>query len=163
MQALKEILGAINTIKTQGPHMQNSFANLLDRFRTRLLACKSGVRQQYTDDYQNCTRLQTQWDALEAEAIKVNATLEDVKQDFSAVTSQQVDAFLFKIVESFEVFKTEGPGRGNIDLSVGLKLMRETEAELSGMVAQRDALVLAQKLFALNITTYPDLAKVSRL
>jgi len=135
IQALKDVLGAINNVKQQGPHMNILYSNLLDRFRTRLLACNSSTWEQYNDDYQKCSQLQSQWDALEAEAIQVNATLEEVKQDFSAITSQQVTDFTEKVARFYEFFITAGPGRGNIELSA--------------------------KLFALDITAYPELSKVS--
>lgn len=61
----------------------------------------------------------------------------------------------------FADFKSSGPGRGNIDLGVGVKLMRETETSLFEILKERDALVLAQKLFELDITAYPELSQVS--
>eukprot|EP00892_Ulva_mutabilis_P000668 jgi/Ulvmu1/10601/UM065_0057.1 len=160
LEALKEILGAINDVIHQGPHMQNLYTNLLDRFSTRLLSCKAAVRHKYTEDHLKCSQLQDHWAALEAHAVQVNASLVDVKQDFSAVTTQQVEQFLLKVTKFYEAFKNDGPGRGNIDLAIGLKLMRDTEAELLEIVERRDALVLAQKLFALDITAYPELSKM---
>lgn len=38
--------------------------------------------------------------------------------------------------------------------------MRETEASLSEILKERDALVLAQKLFELDITAYPEISQV---
>lgn len=118
------------------------------------------MRIEYNEDFQKCSQLQVQWNALEAEAVQVHAALEDVKQDFSAITSQQVDRFLIRVAQFYQKFKSEGPGRGSIDLAVGLKLMRETEAELIEVVQERDALVLAQKLFEMDITAYPELSQV---
>ena len=97
---------------------------------------------------------------LEAEAVQVNAALEDVKQEFSAITTDQVHTFLGQVANFYEAFRTDGPGKGNADLSIGLKLMRETECELMETVQQRDGLVLAQKLFDLDITAYPELSLV---
>lgn len=118
------------------------------------------MQVEYADDYQKCSQLQLQWDALEAEAVQVNAALEEVKQDFSGITCQQVDSFLVRVGHFYETFKVAGPGRGNVDLSIGVKLMRDTEAELAEVAQERDALVLAQKLFDLDITAYPELSQV---
>lgn len=125
-----------------------------------MLACKAAMQVQYADDYQKCSQLQVQWDELEAAAVQVNAALEDVKQDFSGITCQQVDRFLVRVGQFYECFKNEGPGRGSVDLSIGMKLMRDTEAELAEVAQERDALVLAQKLFDLDITAYPELSQV---
>lgn len=65
------------------------------------------------------------------------------------------------VVSTFhERFRTSGPGQGSTKLPVGVKLMKEIDAELQDLLVERDGLVLAQKLFAMEITPYPELSYV---
>lgn len=160
MQVLKEVLGAIKDIKAQSANVELRYIELLDRFATRVSSCKPELLQQYRAEYTKCAQLQEMWNKLEAESVQINAGLEDVKQEFSSITCQQVQKFQERVAQFYQEFKSSGPGRGNIDLAVGVKLMKETEAALGEILKERDALVLAQKLFELDITAYPELSKV---
>lgn len=160
LQILKEVLGAIKDIKAQSSDIELQYIDLLDRFATRVSTCKPQLKEQYEQQYKQCAQLQESWNQLEAESVQINAALEDVKREFSSITCQQVDKFQERVVSFFEEFRSQGPGRGNIDLGVGVKLMRETEASLCEILKERDALVLAQKLFELDITAYPELSQV---
>ena len=160
VQVLKEVLGAIKDIKAQSSAVELQYIDLLDRFATRVSACKPQLKEQYEEQYKQCAQLQEIWNQLEAESVQINAALEDVKLEFSSITCQQVDKFQEHVRTFYNEFKSSGPGRGNIDLGVGVKLMRETEASLCEILKERDALVLAQKLFELDITAYPELSQV---
>jgi dynein heavy chain, axonemal len=160
MQLLKEVLGAISKIKSQGPVMELRYLDLAERFRTRLHTCKPEMMGLLTQEYQQSCKLQNQWDGLSDEAMRMDASLEDVKVDFSDITRKQVSDFKLKLEAFYNQFKSAGPDRGNIELSFGLKLMREVEQELASMLQMRDELVLAQKLFAMDITPYPELSNV---
>lgn len=72
----------------------------------------------------------------------------------------QVEAFRAVVDTFHQRFLDDGPGRGTIELPVGVKLMREIDAELQERLVERDSLVLAQKLFAMEITPYPELSHV---
>jgi dynein heavy chain, axonemal len=161
LQVLKEVLGAIKDVKSQSSTIELQYIDLLDRFATRVSTCKPALREQYQQQYRQCAQLQEVWNRLEAEAVQINAALEDVKHEFSTITCQQVDKFQERVASFFAEFKSVGPGRGNIDLGVGMKLMRETEASLCEIQQERNELVLAQKLFELDITAYPELSQAS--
>ena len=92
--------------------------------------------------------------------MQVLASLEDIKSEFAESTGKEADAFKARVSAFYETFKQSGPGRGAAGLPAGLKAMRETDAELATMLAKRDELVLAQKLFAMDITPYPELTNV---
>lgn len=161
LQVLKEVLGAIKDIKAQSSAVELQYIDLLDRFATRVSTCKPQLKEQYEQQHKQCDQLQETWNQLEGESVQINAALEDVKLEFSSITCQQVTQFQERVAVFFEEFKSAGPGRGNTDLGVGVKLMRETEASLCEILKERDELVLAQKLFELDITAYPELSQVS--
>lgn len=160
LQVLKEILGAISTVRSKGPEMELRYLDLCERFRTRMHTCKPELRAELLGELEQCSKLQGMWDSLGDEAMQSDSALEDVKVDFSDITRQQVKEFKLQVEAFYEKFKTAGPNRGNIELSAGLKLLREVEAELAALLQERDELVLAQKLFNMDITPYPELSNV---
>lgn len=60
----------------------------------------------------------------------------------------------------WERFRTTGPGLPTIELPLGLDLLHEFAAELETALRQREQLVLAEKLFDMEITSYPQLAQL---
>lgn len=154
------MLGAVSNIRAQTAEMELQYAELSDRFRTRLHTCKPELHEQLLVEYGECNRLTEKWAALCNEAAQVDASLEDVKADFSDITRKQVSDFESKVEQLSTKFKDAGPGRGNIELPVGLRMLKEMDTTLRGMLQQREELVLAQKLFAMNITPYPKLTSV---
>lgn len=72
----------------------------------------------------------------------------------------QVEDYQVVVSTFHERFRTSGPGQGSTKLPVGVKLMKEIDAELQDLLVERDGLVLAQKLFAMEITPYPELSYV---
>lgn len=76
-------------------------------------------------------------------------TLYPQVNDFSAYTN-----------ELWERFRATGPGLPTIELAHGLDALHEFAAELESAIKQREALVLAEKLFDMEITSYPLLAQL---
>jgi dynein heavy chain, axonemal len=163
LQTLKEVLGAIQLIKSESAETQLRFLELGERFRTRLLSCKAGLRGQHQQEYDECLKMHDLWSALAAEAVQMNVALEDARLEFSDITKHQVEAFCVKVRSFYDSFQCEGPGKANTNLAAGVKSMREVENDLADMLRERDELVLAQKLFNMNVTPYPELSKVRLL
>ena len=160
VQVLKEILRAISMVRSKGPEMELRYLDLCERFRTRMHTCKPELKEELQSELDQCARLQSMWDSLGDEAMQTDAALEDVKVDFCDITRQQIETFEGEVQAFYERFQSTGPSRGNIELSAGLKLLWEVEAELTSLLQRRDELVLAQKLFDMDITSYPELSKV---
>lgn len=59
-----------------------------------------------------------------------------------------------------EKFKAEGPGLPSLQLSKGYDILKQFSTELEQHRKSRDDLVLAEKLFDMEITDYPDLIQV---
>ena len=160
VQVLKDVLAAINKIKNDSPEMELAYRDLCERFRTRLHTCKPDVRPELQSEHDKCCELHGKWDKLCDEAAQVLASLEDIKVEFAEVTRQQADEFKRKVADFHSDFKAHGPGRGNVQLAAGLRQMKDVQAELVAMLQKRSELVLAQKLFAMDITPYPELSNV---
>jgi dynein heavy chain, axonemal len=160
VQVLKDVLGAISKVKVQSPEMELRYHDLSDRFRTRLHTCKPEHKAELEQEHQQSVQLHAKWDSLCDEAAQILASLEDIKSDFAEVTGQQANEFKRKVAEFYETFKASGPGRGNVQLAAGLAQIKKVDSELTGMLQRRDELVLAQKLFSMDITPYPELTNV---
>jgi dynein heavy chain len=74
----------------------------------------------------------------------------------------QVTEFAESSMALLEEFKTTGPGLPDIDLDEGVKLMKTFQQTMVEKAAMRDELVLAEKLFNLPLTSYPELTEVER-
>lgn len=72
----------------------------------------------------------------------------------------QAQAFYKKTTEFLEKFKQEGPGLPNLELPTGYDLLLQFSSELDQLRLSRDDIVLAEKLFDMTITDYPDLVQV---
>ncbi len=58
------------------------------------------------------------------------------------------------------VYRSSGPGLPTIELPRGLELLHDYQEELESALKQREQLVLAEKLFDMDITSYPNLAQL---
>ena len=72
----------------------------------------------------------------------------------------QVLDFLAYTEDLWERFRTGGPGLPTVELPVGLDLLHHFQEELEAALKTREQLVLAEKLFDMTITAYPQLAQV---
>lgn len=62
--------------------------------------------------------------------------------------------------ELWERFRTTGPGLPTVELPAGVDELHKYESDLADALRQREALVLAEKLFDMEITAYPELAQL---
>ncbi|KAF5830619.1 hypothetical protein DUNSADRAFT_14266 [Dunaliella salina] len=100
------------------------------------------------------------WAALADEADEVDWRLEDTKKLFSETTRQQVSDFQEYTSQMWERFKTAGPGVPTIELTQGLELLHQFQSELDSACKAREQLVLAERLFDMDITSYPCLGQL---
>lgn len=72
-------------------HMELQYSDLEERYRTRVLHAQQAEDQQlYSTELEGAMMVRQQWAALQAEAERVDAELEDIKFQFSHITKQQV-------------------------------------------------------------------------
>eukprot|EP01047_Picozoa_sp_COSAG01_P005456 COSAG01_NODE_186_length_22652_cov_7.562630_11_plen_456_part_01 len=98
------------------------------------------------------------WKSLVNAAKVAEVKLAPVKRKFTAVTVKQVDEFKILVQETKASFDSLGPNHSSVDLDAGVESMADFTAKLELMNQTREELVLAQKLFNLDLTSYPELA-----
>lgn len=66
-----------------------------------------------------------------------------------------------KTAELWERFRASGPGLPSVPLPQGMEALHRFQDDLDSALKQREQLALAEKLFNMPITSYPQLAQVS--
>ncbi|GMH41526.1 hypothetical protein BSKO_09436 [Bryopsis sp. KO-2023] len=160
LDELKEVLNTVNTIRTSGMRMELDYLDLEERFRTRVLYASQDILEVAASEHAQACAVRVVWLELVDEADNVDCQLEDTKNKFSETTRQQVRDFSGVTTEFLEKFKSGGPGNPNLPLSKGYELLKQFSAELEEHRQAREQLVLAEKLFDMDITGYPDLVQV---
>ena len=160
LEDLKRVLNTISTIRSEGMVTELVYADLEERFRTRLQYAQPEDVEAFTGELELPRAVRARWERLTDEADIVDSSLDDVKEKFSQTTREQVADFMAYTVQLQEQFKMQGPGRGSIELEAGYKLLKQFQDTLDEACSQRDALMLAEKLFGLSVTSYPQLMYV---
>ena len=160
LDELKSVLNTVNIIRNEHMAMELKYADLEERYRTRLLYAQPDEVEQCGAELTDASSIRGLWQDLVDEADRVDYSLEATKELFSETTRKQVTDFLAFTEELLERFKSSGPGLPTIELPVGLDLLKEYQLELEGATKTREQLVLAEKLFDMPITSYPMLSQV---
>ena len=155
LEDLKFVLGIVATIRSTVGSNDMALYDLKERFRIRELYHLPDAEEQTAAALEALEG----WSVLEKEAHAIEEDLEDTKETFTEITKEQVVEFSTSTSEFREKLKNEGPGVPTIDLQDGLVLLDEFEAQLAELAATKDNLIVAEKLFDLPITSYPDLVE----
>ncbi|PNH08033.1 Dynein-1-alpha heavy chain, flagellar inner arm I1 complex [Tetrabaena socialis] len=161
LEELKQVLNTVNQIRGESMLMELRYMDLEERFRTRLLYA-TNPEETITCEAELASACQVRalWLGLLNEAEEVDWSLEDTKGKFSETTREQVADFIAVTSELWERFRTTGPGLPTMELPVGLDELRKYEGSLADALRQREQLALAEKLFDMTITAYPELASL---
>lgn len=111
---------------------------------------------------QEAVVLDLRWRELVQEAKLKDNMLQEVKKHFAKVTQSEVAEFQFSIKSLFEQYQIEGPGSPEITLDKGLQLLEEYKAKTLEFNKKKDGLILAEKLFNLPISTFPELVSIEQ-
>uniref|UniRef100_A0A6S8LSH1 AAA+ ATPase domain-containing protein n=1 Tax=Dunaliella tertiolecta TaxID=3047 RepID=A0A6S8LSH1_DUNTE len=160
LEALKHVLNTVATIRSEGMTMELKYSDLEERFRTRVMYAQPQELDQANEQLVHAQQVRLLWAALADEADDVDWRLEDTKKLFSETTRQQVSEFQEYTSQLWERFKTTGPGVPTIELNVGLELLHQFQGELDSACKSREQLVLAERLFDMDITSYPCLGQL---
>ena len=155
LEDLKFVLGIVATIRSTVGSNDMALYDLKERFRIRELYHLPDAEEQTAAALEALEG----WSVLEKEAHAIEEDLEDTKETFTEITKEQVVEFSTSTSEFREKLKNEGAGVPTIDLQDGLVLLDEFEAQLAELAATKDNLIVAEKLFDLPITSYPDLVE----
>ena len=155
---LKEVLNTISEIRNSYMTMELRYMKLEERYRIRE-QWRCVVNEQEAEE---ASFVKVNWMNLVNEAISVDDSLEDVKEDFKETTIEQVGEFQEECRTFKELLESEGPGVSSISLDRGLELLKEMKNTLVEKSAVREELVHAEKLFGIPISNYADLNDVDK-
>jgi dynein heavy chain len=154
IDALKFLLNSIADVKSSSWECELEYLDIEERYRTLQLYSIEVAEAEHTV----AESIGGEWMELLMSARITEVKLAPVKRKFTAVTMKQVDDFVIKVKETKEAFDLSGPNHSSVDMEPGTDLMAAYRKTLAEMNATREELVLAQKLFNLDITSYPELA-----
>lgn len=81
----------------------------------------------------------------------------DFKKNFAEVTKQEVETFKGKIKDEYDQYMSKGPGTPSVSLEEGAELLTASKDKIRSFNRIREENVLAEKLFNLPISKFPEL------
>jgi dynein heavy chain len=88
--------------------------------------------------------------------------LNSFKQNYSEVTKGDVAKFKNDLKEAYEKYLHNGPGSDSMSLEEGVHRLEESKEQNEVFNRKREEFVLAEKLFNLPISKYPELIKMEQ-
>ena len=154
LDALKVMLNTIAEIKSSSMARELEYMDIAELYRTLEL-----YNIPASDEEAAAAKaLRQDWATLVHDAKVFEVKLAPVKRKFTAVTVKQVDEFKELVEKTKAEFDLTGPNHSSVSMDEGVALMAEYTKKLAEMNATREELVLAQQLFNLDLTAYPELA-----
>eukprot|EP00762_Andalucia_godoyi_P000034 ANDGO_02412.mRNA.1 Dynein-1-alpha heavy chain len=150
---LKFVLGCIADIMNATVEVELQYRRVQDAYDT-FSEFKLKINP---EEMQMVQSLGSKFQSLVEQAQAKLRELEPVRRKFTEVTRKQVEEFRDRVVTAKDAFDTSGPGRPGVLLDDGLQMMKDYNQKLQDMLKEKDTLVLAEKLFDLPITEYPEL------
>ena len=114
------------------------------------------------DEQLICDKLEEQWLELLLKTRKTDKSLIPVKRQFTKITLKQVTDFTDVAADFHIKFRDEGPSSVGADLERGVSVLRAFRTQQVELEAQRVELAKAEKLFDLQITSFPQLLEMDR-
>lgn len=106
--------------------------------------------------------IQSKWNALFISSKHRDVGLTNIKEHFTAITTDQISDFSVKLKAFAEKFANNGPGAVGSDLDLGSKLLKSFRDELHKLENEKQELTNAERLFNLPISSYPELVHVQK-
>lgn len=150
---LKILLKVISEIKDISMDMEFRIIEVQEQFRMLTM-------YEYTIEpeiQEQVDTLMSNWEELMDFADRRNFEVNDFKQNYSAVTKEEVRNFQQQIKEEYEKYLQKGPGTSNVSLEEGVELLKESKEKIAAFNKKREENVSAEKLFELEISKYPEL------
>jgi len=99
----------------------------------------------------------TNWQELLEFADRKDFDVNDFKKNFAEVTKQEVETFKGKIKDEHDQYMSKGPGTPSVSLEEGAELLTASKDKIRSFNRIREENVLAEKLFNLPISKFPEL------
>lgn len=156
IDGLKHVLNIISEIKNTGMDMEFRINEIVEQFRilkTHNYVVKSDIQQQVDV-------LPQTWIDLTEMADRKDFELNEFKRNFSEVTKTDVLRFKNDLKDAYEKYLHHGPGSEGVTLEEGVHRLEESKELNEQFNRKREEYVLAEKLFNLPISKYPELIKM---
>jgi dynein heavy chain len=112
------------------------------------------------DIQQQVDVLSQSWEDLRDMSDRKDFELNEYKKNYSDVTKNDVAKFKEELVTVYEKYLERGPGSFNVSLEEGVHKLEESKVANEAYNRKREEFVLAEKLFNLTISKYPELIKM---
>lgn len=157
LEDLKFVLNCISEVMSHSLEIEMQYRRIEDSYDSFVAY---GLPNLPKEELDLALGLRGRWEALVLLAKTKSKQLEPVRIRFTEVTLMQVADFRARVESLKERFDSSGPGRGNVSLADGLEMMKEYRTTLEAMMKEKDALVLAERLFDLTLSEYPELSQI---
>lgn len=104
--------------------------------------------------------LSQNWIDLLEMADRKDFEVNDFKKNFAEVTKGEVLKFKNELKEEYEKYISNGPGADHVALDEGVELLQLSKDANRRFNRKREEYVLAEKLFNLPISKFPELIKM---
>jgi dynein heavy chain len=89
--------------------------------------------------------------------------MDGFKKSYAEITKKDVSNFKEELKEIYEAYKANGPGSDHVTLEEGVELLNRSKEQNKMFNRRREDLVLAEKLFNLPISKFPELIEMEEL
>ena len=153
MEILKILLNTITEIKDSSMEMEFRILEVQESFRL----LKNYEYKIDEDIEKKSANLMINWEELLDFADKKDFEANSIKKSFAEVTKNDVETFKKKIKDEYETYLQNGPGTSSVSLERGMELLQASKLKIKQFNQDREENVLAEKLFNLEISKYPEL------
>ncbi|KAJ3097104.1 Dynein heavy chain 10, axonemal [Phlyctochytrium planicorne] len=147
------VLNVIADIRGASEETEVRYRDVIESYRTLDMYEIDADAEEVKSAY----NLPNEWEAMLAKATEVDDALIPVKAKFTETTQNQVKEFKAELKAFKDEFSLNGPGTIDQDMERGTELLKEAKDTVANFLLKRESLVRAEKLFNLNITSYPEL------
>ncbi|TYZ50849.1 hypothetical protein PybrP1_008863 [[Pythium] brassicae (nom. inval.)] len=156
LESLKKVLNVVANIADKSMEVELEYADISECYRTLQTY---GIPVDAAESAR-AFGLEARWRALFIAAKTKDLRLVKVKDQFRGVTKQDAVAFADECKQMKKAFYESGPVTSASDLDAGLELLAGFQKRLAVFKTKRQQLANAENLFALAISSYPELQEL---
>lgn len=152
-ESLKKVLDYISKIQNKKLSMELKMKDIEEKLHFLKL-----------HNYPNLKELQNkfetykkEWDNLRVKAKKKDDKLLTKKKNLADETKKDVMLLKEEVGVIYKQYILSGPATDKVDLGQGIALLREYNEKLEVLKSRKENIVVCQKLFNLEITTFPEI------
>ena len=153
LDELTYMLNVISSVRNASEDIEMKYRDVLEGYRTLKMY---GIEVD-EEEYQHAFSLPDRWNALILKSKSLDHDLIPIKEKFTESTQKSVADLKAEIKQYLADFVSNGPRIADKDLDVGLAQLQKGKETLAKFQSRRENLVSAEKLFNLDVSSYPDL------